>query len=151
MPRVPNYKAKEFVCNMRPFRGLNIFAWNLRNGAYCVFSFTEQWPLYLYYAGNWYGNAGWYSRTTARHRRLLRPANTVVDLPRAVIELFVHYCHASYHSHNSTLSNVLHNAGLIPPPAPRASPPPVIPEVTTHLARATVDWGAVSRRKVMPV
>lgn len=152
MPRVPNYKAKQFVLDKRPFHGLNIFAWNLRNGAYCVFSFTEQWPLYLYYAGNWYGNGGHYSRTTSRHRNLLRPDSAVVDLPRAVIELFVHYCHSSYHSHSSPLNQVLYNAGLIQPPAPRVSPPPVvIPAVTTHLARATVDWGAVHRRRVVPV
>jgi hypothetical protein len=151
MPRVSNKKAREYVKRQQPFRGSNIFARDLRNGAYCVWSYTEDWPLYLRWRGNWFGNDGWYSRTTYRHKTLLCPSDKVNWLPRSVLQMFVAYCNANGYQHQSSpLNYVLQVAGL----APETTSPPSeleIPEITTHPARTAVDWGAVHRRRLMPV
>lgn len=150
MPRVSNQKAKEYVNNRKPFRGLNIFARNLRNGAYCVFSYTESWPLFLRFRDEWYGNGGWYSSTTMRHFNLLHPSDKVISLPRAVLQLFVHHCDSAG-GWSTQLSQVLNLAGLIPAAAPVTAPTAAAFPVQTHLANAVVDFGAVHRRRVMPV
>jgi hypothetical protein len=152
MPRVSNKKAREYVKIQKAFRGSNIFARELRNGAYCVWSYTEDWPLYVRFCNEWFGNSGWYSRTTHRHKTLLCPGDKISWLPRAVLQLFVALCDSSAYAHSSTsLRLVLRNSGLIPPPTPPSPPTPESPSVTTHLARATVDWGAVHRRRVLPI
>lgn len=144
-------QAREYVKIQKRFRGSSVFGRELLNGAYCVWSYSEEWPLYLRlrYSNDWFGNSGWYSRTTYRHKTLLCPGDKINWLPRAVMQMFVTFCDSSSYAHSSAaLSTVLANSGLIPPP-PR--PAAYIPEVTTHLARAEVDWGAVRRRRVMPV
>lgn len=154
MPRVPNHKAKEYVINLKPFQGCNIYGSRLAQSAYCVFSYTARWPLYLHYNCQWYGNSGWYSTTTTRHQRLLRPADNVVELPRALLELFVVYL-TGQHFPGEALASLIRTAGFIPQseqrvvqvPAPQAAPF----SMRTHLANAVVDFGAVHRRRVIPV
>lgn len=155
MPRVPNHKAKQYVLDRKPFLGLNIYGRTLRHGDYCVFSYTDRWPLYLHYRDQWYGNSGWYSSTSSRHARLLRPADNVIELPCSVLELFVLYRDTGFHHDGEALASVLRGVGFVPEserrviqvPAPAPAPLPV----TTHLANAVVDWDAVHRRRVMPV
>jgi len=145
-------QAREHVKAGNRFRGSNVFGRNLHNGSYCVWSYTEAWPLYLRWCGEWFGNSGWYSRTTHQHKVILCPGDKISWLPRSVMQVFVAYCDsASWHSKDTPLDYVLETSGLIPPRAVVAVPQPNIPEVTTHLARAEVDWGAVRRRRVMPV
>lgn len=157
MPRVTNCKAKEYVLNCKPFRGANIYGRKFNNGGYGVFSYSDRWPLYLYYGEQWYGNSGRYSTTTSRHARILCPADNIVKLPCALLELFVVYLDEGYHSAGDALSYVIRAAGFIPRTEQRVvrstAQETTAPSsaVTTHLARAVVDFGAVRRRRVMQV
>lgn len=153
MGRVPNYKARELVIARHPFRGGNIFARTVRLG-YCVYSYTETWPLYLYWGHEWFGNCGTYSRTTSRHKSMLQPQPTenIVWLPRAILELCAAYIDGSSSYASMPMSSFLDTLGYQSATTRflRATAPPPAP-VTTHMANTVVDWTAVRKRRVMPV
>lgn len=150
MGRVPNYKAKQLVVDRVAFRGANIFGRFLPNGGYCVYSYTENWPLYLYWGSTWFGNVGFYSQTTARHSRLLRPTVDIVWLPRALMQALNLYGSQRNMRSDQSLEQMLGQATLAAAYAagPRVEQPA---QVTTHLANAVVDWETPRRRRVMPV
>lgn len=72
MKRTTNAKARDFVQNLKPFKGSNTFAfWT--DDRYIVYSYGEHWPLFIYEYGKWYENADKFSRSTSKQHSQLHP------------------------------------------------------------------------------
>jgi hypothetical protein len=155
--RVPNGKAKTLVKDRIPFNGSNVFGRRLQQG-YCVYSYSEEWPIYLYYQSDWYGATGYRSATTQRHKSQLCPDDVKAYLPRPVLQLFVAMAN-TYYSNVADLDRIIRScfpgclltADERQRDRERFSTASGAIQVSTPLARATVDWEAVRRRRVMPV
>jgi hypothetical protein len=155
--RVPNCKAQKLVKDRIPFNGSNIFGRRLRHG-YCVYSYNAQWPLYLHYCDNWYGVIGYRSATTQRHKSQLCPDDVKAYLPRPVLQLFATLAD-TYYGSNTDLELIVRahfpactlTADERNLDRERYRTAAGAIQVSTPLARATVDWNAVRRRRVMPV
>lgn len=95
MPRVSNHRAGQCVLERVPFRGNNTYGRTLGGGSYAAFSYGEHWPLYVWWrgGGQWYANAGWYSRSTSKHASQLRPTSGyIIPLPTTVLIALVDFC-----------------------------------------------------------
>ena len=78
-PSIPNREAHHHVTLRKAFKGANLYSANI-GYLYAVFSYTQQYPLYVYANGTWYENSDKSSLATERHRRAAKPdgASTVL-------------------------------------------------------------------------
>jgi hypothetical protein len=77
--KIANRDARQFVQKQHPFQGNNLFAQNHPNGEngpetwYAVYSYGDQWPLFIYANGTWFENEDRHSVTTSKHRTQTHP------------------------------------------------------------------------------
>lgn len=84
-PSIPNREAHHHVTLRKAFKGANLYSANI-GYLYAVFSYSQQYPLYVYAKGTWYENSDKSSQTTERHRREAKPDGTTTVL-RNTVEL----------------------------------------------------------------
>ena len=71
--RIANRNSRDFVMNLKPFKGSNLHAENKGN-LYVVYSY-EWWPLWIYCKDNkvWFENKDRYSVSTSKQRTQTAP------------------------------------------------------------------------------
>lgn len=78
MSRISNTQAKSYVDRREVFETTNktMYALQKPESRYAVYSYGSHFPMYVYdaVAGQWFGNADTYSRTTSRHQSHARPS-----------------------------------------------------------------------------
>ena len=76
MERIANKNAAQYVYNLEPFQGNNLYAVDYNPETYVVFSYGEHWPLYIIRRSNpnvIMENNDKYSSTTSKHKTQARP------------------------------------------------------------------------------
>ena len=77
--RIANKNARQYVNELKSFKGSNIFAENRisfdSEELYVVYSYGYHFPMYIYdrQAGIWVGSNDKYSSSTTRHQSQCRP------------------------------------------------------------------------------
>lgn len=84
-PSIPNREAHTHVTPRKLFKGVNLYSANI-GYLYAVFSYSQQYPLYVYANGTWYENSDKSSQTTERHRGCARPDGATTVL-RTTVQL----------------------------------------------------------------
>jgi hypothetical protein len=102
---ISNRDSRVYTTGRRPFVNNNktLFASYNKHGAYCVYSYSVSWPLYVYTDGQWYRNVSKYSKTTTTHLGYARPdlpyGDAFVDLNRQNISFLVEHGLAKFIAH----------------------------------------------------
>ena len=82
MERIANKNAAQYVYNLEPFQGNNLYAIDYNPETYVVFSYGEHWPLYIIRRSNpnvILENNDKYSSTTSKHKTQARPSGGPYD------------------------------------------------------------------------
>lgn len=83
MIRTSNIKARQYVTNMKLFKGNNVFS-EIVNETYIVYSYGHHFPMYINKAGQWYKNKCRYSVSTSRHQSQCHPlVDNIIELSTA--------------------------------------------------------------------
>ncbi len=71
--RTSNSKARCHVENAQDFKGANTFGQTGEDSVYRVYSYGYHFPMFVWKAGQWYGNEDKYSVSTSKHFTQLHP------------------------------------------------------------------------------
>lgn len=77
--RISNKNCRGAVAGRLDFQGSNLFAENLTDDVYVVYSYGKHWPLFACIKGKWYANTEGSSPSTARQRTYAHPHVPTVD------------------------------------------------------------------------
>jgi len=87
--RIANKDAVEKIKNFENFIGSHVFGEDIGDlgKMYVVFSYGEQFPIYMHYKGEWYGNIDDYildngnvNTATIKHKKKLKPSVEVLPI-----------------------------------------------------------------------
>lgn len=92
--RISNSDALEKVKNRENFVGSHVFGEDLGDYGemYVVYSYGEQFPLYVWYKDTWYQNENDYyvdgepNIWTRKHKEMLRPTQAIVGRPISTLK-----------------------------------------------------------------
>ena len=79
--RIANRKSYEYTTTQRPFIANNLYAENINDRFYVVYSYGPHWPLWVYdrQVRVWYGHNSKYSQTTSKHKFQSKPSVETTD------------------------------------------------------------------------
>lgn len=87
--RIANIDAVEKIKNFENFIGSHVFGEDIGNleKMYVIFSYGDQFPIYMHYKGNWYGNIDNYTledgrinKPTIKHKKILKPSEDILPI-----------------------------------------------------------------------
>jgi len=87
--RIANVDAIERIKNFENFIGSHVFGEDIGGlgELYVIFSYGEQFPIYMNYKGEWYGNVDDYilddgriNKPTIKHKKILKPSGEILPM-----------------------------------------------------------------------
>lgn len=87
--RIANVDAIERIKNFENFIGSHVFGEDIGGlgEMYVIFSYGEQFPIYMNYKGEWYGNIDDYilddgrvNKPTIKHKKILKPSEEILPM-----------------------------------------------------------------------
>lgn len=87
--RIANIDAIERIKNLENFIGSHVFGEDIGGlgQMYVIFSYGEQFPIYMHHKGEWYGNVDDYilddgriNKPTIKHKRILKPSGEIMPI-----------------------------------------------------------------------
>jgi hypothetical protein len=87
--RIANVDAIEKIKNLENFIGSHVFGEDIggMEQMYVIFSYGDQFPIYMHYKGKWYGNTDDYilddgriNKPTIKHKKILKPSGEIMPM-----------------------------------------------------------------------
>ncbi len=87
--RIANIDAVERIKNFENFIGSHVFGEDIGGlgEMYVIFSYGEQFPIYMHYKGDWHGNVDDYTlddgrinKPTIKHKKVLKPSGEILPM-----------------------------------------------------------------------
>lgn len=88
MARIGRREIRSFVDRLEPFinhKGSCYGGW--RGDRYVVCSYRDNYPIYVYTEGRWFGHGESVSRTTSCHKGQAHPSGEVMSIPAPLLRI----------------------------------------------------------------